>query len=107
MTISEASVDELESALQAGAQLVDVREPDEYGAGHVPGAVLVPLATVADSLASFSADAPTYVICKTGARSYRACEFLADQGFEGINVEGGTMAWIISGRGTVTGDKPA
>ena len=107
MTISEASVDELESALQAGAQLVDVREPDEYEAGHVPGAVLVPLATVPGSLASFSADAPTYLICKTGARSYRACEFLADQGLEGINVEGGTMAWIISGRGTVTGDLPA
>lgn len=107
MAISEASVDELESALQAGARLVDVRQPDEYLAGHVPGALLVPLATVPDSLAAFSADAPTYVICKTGARSYRACEFLADQGLEGINVEGGIMAWIISGRGTVTGDKPA
>jgi rhodanese-related sulfurtransferase len=107
MTISEASVDELESALQAGAQLVDVREPHEYEAGHVPGAVLVPLATVPASLTSFAADAATYVICKTGARSYRACEFLEDQGLEGINVEGGIMAWIISGRGTVTGDQPA
>ena len=46
----------------------------------------------------FASDAPTYVICKTGARSYRACEFLEDQGLEAINVEGGTMAWIISGR---------
>ena len=107
MSISEASVDELESALQAGAQLVDVREPDEYEAGHVRGAVLVPLATVGDSLDSFKADGPTYVICKSGGRSYRACEFLADHGLEGINVEGGTMAWIISGRGIVTGDQPA
>ncbi|MEY2582956.1 MAG: hypothetical protein QOE09_2805 [Ilumatobacteraceae bacterium] len=107
MTISEASVDELESVLQAGAQLVDVREQDEYEAGHVPGAVLVPLATVPDSLDSFNADGPTYVICKSGSRSYRACEFLADHGIEAINVEGGTMAWIISGRGTVSGDQPA
>ena len=50
MTISEASVDELESALQAGAVLIDVRQPDEYEAGHVPGAVLVPLASVPDAL---------------------------------------------------------
>jgi rhodanese-related sulfurtransferase len=107
MTISEASVDELEAALQSGAPLVDVREPDEYEAGHVPGAVLVPLATVPDSLDRFATDGPNYVICKSGARSYRACEFLSDQGLEVINIEGGTMAWIISGRGTVTGDQPA
>jgi rhodanese-related sulfurtransferase len=107
VAISEASVDELEAALQSGARLVDVREPDEYEAGHVPGAVLVPLATVPDSLGQFSTDGPTYVICKSGARSYRACEFLADQGLEGINIEGGTMAWIISGRSTASGGQPA
>ena len=107
MTISEASVEELESALQAGAVLIDVRQPDEYEAGHVPGAVLVPLATVPDSLEHFVADGPTYVICKSGSRSYQACEFLEDQGLEAINIEGGTMAWIISGRPTVAGDQPA
>jgi rhodanese-related sulfurtransferase len=107
MTISEASVDELESALQAGAVLIDVRQPSEYEAGHVPGAVLVPLADVPDTLALFASDAPTYVICKTGSRSYRACEFLEDEGIAAINVEGGTMAWIISGRTTVAGDQPA
>ena len=59
------------------------------------------------ALDQFAAEAPTYVICKTGARSYRACEFLVDQGLDGVNVEGGTKAWIISGRGTVAGDQPA
>lgn len=107
MAIFEASVDELESALQAGAALIDVRQPDEYEAGHVAGAVLVPLAAVPETLEAFSSDVPTYVICKTGSRSYRACEFLEDQGIEAINVEGGTMAWIISGRTTVAGDQPA
>jgi len=107
VTIFEASVDELESALQGGARLVDVREPDEYHAGHVPGAVLVPLATVPDALGQFGTDGPTYVICKSGARSYRVCEYLSDQGLEGINIEGGMMAWIISGRTTVSGDQPA
>ncbi|HEY0520094.1 MAG TPA: rhodanese-like domain-containing protein [Ilumatobacteraceae bacterium] len=107
MSVSEVSVDELEAALRAGAKLVDVREPDEYTAGHVPGAVLVPLSSVPSALDQFSADATTYVICKTGARSYRACEFLVDQGLDAANVEGGTMAWVISGRGTVAGDQPA
>jgi rhodanese-related sulfurtransferase len=107
MSVSEVTIEELESALQSGSRLVDVREPDEYEAGHVPGAVLVPLATIPDALDQFASDATTYVICKSGARSYRACEFLVDQGLDAVNVEGGTMAWIISGRGTVAGDQPA
>lgn len=107
MAVSEVTIEELESALQSGATLIDVRETDEYVAGHVPGAVLVPLASVPASLARFSADSTNYVICKSGARSYRACEFLVEQGLDAVNVEGGTMAWIISGRGTAAGDQPA
>src|SRR3954447_5311112 len=107
MAILEVTVDDLEAALQTGARLVDVRGPHEYESAHVPGAVLVPLSTVPTSLDQFSTDGPTYVICKTEARSYRACEFLEGEGLEGINIEGGTMAWIISGRETVSGDQPA
>ena len=107
MTVSEVTIEELESALQSGATLIDVREADEYAAGHVPGAVLVPLASVPAALDQFSSDSTNYVICKSGARSYRACEFLVAQGLDAVNVEGGTMAWIISGRGTVAGDQPA
>ena len=106
MSVSEVTIDELESALHTGARLVDVREPDEYESAHVPGAVLVPLASVPSALDQFAAEATTYVICRSGARSYRACEFLVDQGLDAVNVEGGTMAWIISGRGTVAGDQP-
>src|SRR4051812_20559781 len=105
--IPEVTVDELDSALRAGVRLIDVREVHEYAAGHVPGAVLVPLATVPSALEQFPADAPTYVICRSGARSYRACEFLAEQGRDVANVEGGTLAWINSGRETVSGDQPA
>jgi rhodanese-related sulfurtransferase len=107
MTISEVTVDELESALRSGSRLVDVREVDEYEAGHVPGAELIPLASVPSALDRFVPDAPTYVICRSGARSYRACEFLVDQGLAAINVGGGTLAWISSGRDTVSGDQPA
>jgi rhodanese-related sulfurtransferase len=108
--IQEIDVDALATQLDAGGRVVDVREPDEYAAGHVPGAVLVPLGTVPDHVDAFTGEGPTYVICKSGGRSMRACEFLAAQGVDGlevVNVAGGTMAWITSGRETVEGDQPS
>jgi rhodanese-related sulfurtransferase len=107
MTIREVGADELDAALAGGALLIDVREPNEYVAGHVPGAVLVPLGAVADRVDAFRSDGPTYVICRSGARSMRACEHVAAQGVEAINVAGGTLAWIDSGRDVVEGDQPA
>lgn len=108
MAIAEVSIDELDAALQAGAaRLLDVREHDEYQAVHVPSAVLVPLGTVPDNVDTFRGDGPTYVICRSGARSMRAAEFLAEHGVDVINVEGGTMAWVQSGRGVATGDQPS
>lgn len=103
MAISEISVDELDERLAEGAHLVDVRLPHEFEESHVAGAVLVPLPTVPDNVESFRGDAPVYVICKTGSRSLRACEFLAAQGVVAVNVAGGTLAWIRSGRDYVTG----
>lgn len=110
MSIVEVSVEELEAALAAGARLIDVRETDEYEGGHVAAAVHVALGTVPDNVASFQptaeGDGPTYVICKSGGRSMRACEFLSQQGIEAINVVGGTMEWIVSGRPVVAGSQP-
>jgi rhodanese-related sulfurtransferase len=106
MPIREVSVDELESALAAGARLFDVREVDEYTEGHVPGAVLVVLGTVPDHVDTFRGDDVPYVICRSGARSMRACEFLAGQDVEVVNVAGGTMAWAMAGKPVVAGDQP-
>jgi molybdopterin-guanine dinucleotide biosynthesis protein A/rhodanese-related sulfurtransferase len=103
MAIAEISVDQLAEHLAAGARLVDVREPAEFDEAHVPGAVLVPLGTVPDQIDAFRGDGPTYVICRSGARSLRACEFVAAQGVEVVNVAGGTMAWLQSGRQYATG----
>ena len=63
-----------------------------------PGAVLVPLATVPDNVDAFRGDGPVYVICRSGGRSMKACEYVAAQGLEPVNVAGGTLAWIDSGR---------
>ncbi len=107
MAVSEVTVDELESALRAGAPLIDVREVAEYEAGHVPGALLIPLASVPSALDRFPTDTRAYVICRSGSRSYRACEFLIDNGLDAVNVMGGMLAWITSGRETIDGDQPA
>lgn len=107
MTIPEIDVDELAARLEAGAVLFDVREPDEYTEAHVGGAVLVPLATVPDSIERFRVDGPVHVICRSGARSARAVEFLQAQGIDAVNVAGGTLAWLSSGRPHATGSDPS
>ena len=89
-----------------GVRLVDVRQPDEYAEGHVPGAVLIPLADVPDRVDEFAGDGPVYVVCRSGGRSASAVTFLRAQGLDAINVAGGTMAWIEAGNAVVSGDSP-
>jgi rhodanese-related sulfurtransferase len=107
MPIQEVTVDQLADALAAGARVIDVRETDEYTDGHVPGAIHIALGTVPDRVDAFAGEPTPYVVCKSGGRSMRACEFLAEQGVTAINVAGGTMAWTMSGRDVVTGDQPS
>ena len=104
----EELAERIEAANAAGAavRLIDVREVDEYAAGHVPGAELIVLGTVPDNVGRFRGHGPTYVICRSGARSMRAAEYVAARGAEAINVAGGTMAWVNSGRPVVAGDEP-
>jgi len=52
-------------------------------------------------------DGPVHVICKSGGRSMRACEFLDEQGVDAVNIAGGTMSWVMSGRDVVMGDQPS
>jgi rhodanese-related sulfurtransferase/molybdopterin-guanine dinucleotide biosynthesis protein A len=97
MSVQEISVDDLAARLNDGATLYDVREPNEWEEVRVPGAVLIPLGSVQDSLEAFPADGDVLVICRSGARSMRACEWLATQGLKPINIAGGTLAWVARG----------
>lgn len=101
--ITEISVDELATLLDSGATVIDVRMPDEYETAHVPGAVLVPLPEIPERLGDIPDETTAYVICKVGGRSMKACEFLASQGYDVVNVAGGTDAWISAGRPVATG----
>lgn len=85
-------------AYAAGAPVVDVREPDEYEAARLPGAVLIPLGTLPSRAAEIDPDTTTYVICKGGVRSLRAVEALEAAGYDAVSVEGGMDAWIAAGR---------
>ncbi len=103
----EIDVEELAGRLEGGSFLLDVRQPDEYIEAHVPSALLVPLGEVPARVAELPADQEILVICRSGARSHRAAEYLIDQyHLEAVNVAGGTLAWIESGRDIVVGSEP-
>jgi rhodanese-related sulfurtransferase len=98
----EISVQDL-AALGPSARIVDVREPHEWDEAHVAHAVHVPLGTVPERTEAFDGH-PTYVICRSGQRSGRACEYLAEtHGLEVVNVTGGMLAWIDAGYEVDTG----
>jgi hydroxyacylglutathione hydrolase len=78
--------------------LLDVREPEEYAHGHVPGAVNLPQAELASRLDEVPKDRPVQVICQAGYRSLRSAQFLAQMGYGNVaSVAGGTGAWIAGG----------
>jgi rhodanese-related sulfurtransferase len=106
MEVPEIDVAELVKLRAEGATVIDVREPDEYDEAHVPGAVLVPLATVPDRLDEVPSEGPVYVICAKGGRSLRAAEFYRSQGLDAVNVAGGTTAWVEAGEPVDTGLEP-
>lgn len=82
-----------------GVRLLDVREDHEFKAGHVPGAIHVPLKRLPDRVAKLKKDRTYAVICASGNRSAGATRYLLDNGFEGaVSVRGGTGAWARSGR---------
>lgn len=107
MQAVEITLDEFATAHDAGAPVVDVRSPQEYAAGHVPGAVNVPLGEVDARSAQFTADPAMHVICESGGRSMKAAELLAAKGIQALSVAGGTKGWIESGRPAVSGPQPA
>ena len=88
--------------LPVGAVLLDVREPDEWAAGHISGAVHVPMNAVPSRLANapdaLPADAPIVVVCKVGGRSAQVTAWLRSQGYDALNLDGGMLAWARAGR---------
>lgn len=101
--IPAVDIDELAERLESGAVLIDVRQPDEYQEFRVPGARLIPLDELPDRLDEVPTDQTVYAICRSGGRSSKAVEFLNANGFDAINVAGGSQGWADSGRPTEQG----
>ena len=91
-----------------GAFLVDVRDPDEWRAGHIDGARHIPLADLPARLGELP-PGELVVVCRSGARSGRAVAWLNGNGYDALNLEGGMQAWTAQGRPMVsdTGEAPA
>jgi hydroxyacylglutathione hydrolase len=104
MTLPEIEADDAEVEANGDAVLLDVREPDEWVAGHAPGAQWVPLAEIPARLTELPRDRRILTICRTGARSGRAAEFLIAQGYDAVNVAGGMKAWASLGLTVETDD---
>ena len=86
-----------------GILLLDVREPDEFAAVHALGARLLPLSELTERVGEVPLGEPILVICRSGARSARAAEYLNERGGQATNVAGGTNAWIEAELPTSTG----
>jgi rhodanese-related sulfurtransferase len=82
---------------------VDVREPNEWDAGHIEGAVNIPLMDLPSRYQELVTDKPVVTVCQIGQRSDLAAGFLQENGFEAHNLEGGMKEWARLGLPFVSG----
>jgi rhodanese-related sulfurtransferase len=83
----------IESPAAAQHVLVDVREPQEWAMGRIPGSLHIPLAQIPARFAEIPADRLAVFLCAGGVRSMAACRFAAQSGRDAVNLEGGLYAW--------------
>lgn len=83
---------------QQGVYTLDVRTPEEYQAGHIPGATLIPLNELASRTRELRVGEPILIYCRSGNRSLQAMNLLGDAGIKGLaSMDGGISAWISAG----------
>ncbi|HEV8172126.1 MAG TPA: rhodanese-like domain-containing protein [Actinoplanes sp.] len=89
--------------IEPDAYLLDVREPDEWDAGHAPGAHHLPMMEIPARMAEVPADTDVVVVCRSGARSGRVVSYLIGNGWDNVrNLDGGMQAWAAEGRDVVS-----
>ncbi|NBM15887.1 rhodanese-like domain-containing protein [Streptomyces sp. GC420] len=94
------------SAVPDDGFLLDVREDDEWAAGHAEGALHIPMSEFVARLGELTEAAEdgrrVHVLCKVGGRSAQVTQYLVQQGIDAVNVQGGMLAWGEAGRAMVT-----
>jgi rhodanese-related sulfurtransferase len=78
-------------------QIVDVRYPNEWEAGHIDGATHIPADDLAERIDELDHRRPVVTVCRTGARSADAARLLREERFDAQNLEGGMQAWAAAG----------
>lgn len=93
--IHEIETSELRKRLLAGEtlQMIDVREDEEVAQGMISGAKHIPLGQIPDRLDEIPKEGELIIICRSGGRSMRACQFLQQHGIECTNMTGGMLQW--------------
>jgi rhodanese-related sulfurtransferase len=99
----EVDIESFAAAHREDAYVLDVREPEEFVAGHVPRAVALPMSVLAGRASEIPTDRTVYVICASGNRSMRVASALVEAGYDAVSVRGGTSAWTASGRPVARG----
>jgi rhodanese-related sulfurtransferase len=92
------------AAVPADAILLDVREDDEWSAGHADGAVHIPMSEVVTRIAEVPEGGRVHVVCRVGGRSAQVTQYLIGQGVDAVNVNGGMLDWAAAGRPLVDGN---
>ena len=90
---------------EQGTFMLDVRTPEEWDAGHIPGATLIPLDQIALRFGELPADQEIVIYCRSGNRSAQALSILNEEGFSDIySMDGGINDWILAGYEVTVGD---
>ncbi|MFF5295178.1 rhodanese-like domain-containing protein [Paractinoplanes globisporus] len=85
------------------AYLLDVREPEEWTAGHAPGAHHLPMMEIPARMAEVPTDIEVVVVCRSGGRSGQVVSYLMANGWDNVrNLDGGMQVWAASGREVVS-----
>lgn len=105
--VAQAEIAIVPTAFDGAAVLLDVREDDEWQRGHAAGAQHIPMGEIPSRIGEIDPDAELYVICHAGGRSLRVATYLARNGYNPVNVDGGMLAWAGAGRAVVTDDGAA
>ena len=102
--VEDVSAEDGHEMVEAGAYLLDVREADEWDAGHAPEAAWIPMGELQARVEELPRDRRIVAICRTGARSHTVAAALLGAGFDAVNLDGGMRAWSAEDYEVVASD---
>jgi rhodanese-related sulfurtransferase len=85
--------------------VLDVREPNEFRGGHIPGARLIPLGSLSQRMPALPRNREIVCVCRSGSRSRSAVSQLTAAGYQAVNLRGGMIAWSSAGLPVHKGDR--